>query len=100
MNDAAIIEPFLHFQDGLLGRLQNSIEPADNRHWENHIATFASKNEVRDPLSCPFSIAPQNSLTTVLFTLEPTIRARRADANTVCLIRIRIPLSAAPRQTF
>lgn len=68
MDDAGTIEPILHLQDGLLARPQNSVESADNRHGQSHVAISASnvnvsENVVHNPqmkfaiqLRCPFSI--------------------------------------------
>ena len=90
MDDAGTIEPILHLQDGLLAWLQNSVESADNRHGQNHVAISASNVNVSEnvaqipqmkfaiQLRCPFSIPLKTPLITLLFSLEPDTRATLA----------------------
>ena len=62
VSDAGLVERGLHVEDGLLGRFQHRVEPAQDHHRQDHVAILAphvqiaehvvgdAPDEVRDPV--------------------------------------------------
>lgn len=46
VDDTRLVERGLHVEDGLLRRLQHCVEPAQNRHRQDHVAVLAADVEV------------------------------------------------------
>ena len=48
MNDLRLVERRLHIEHGLLGRLEDCVEAAQNRHRKDHIAVLAANIQVAE----------------------------------------------------
>jgi hypothetical protein len=48
VDDPCFVEGTLHFEDGLLRRLEDSLEATQYRHRKDHIAVFAAKVKVSE----------------------------------------------------
>ena len=46
VNDVCLVEPFLLFQDGVFGGLQDGVKPADDGHGKYHVPVLAPDVEV------------------------------------------------------